>query len=338
MTDVPEPGQHRAAHHNKRQARSPYSEANPGLNTAKDLIPIEFAKGILETIANIPAVSPTFSTIKNKFNSKHVCHYEKKVPPKMIGKVLWRWNQCTQRLFIDSDHIAGWEKELDCANIALSYSSVLEMNLKKLTSELRSNADGMISFGITQRGPPSHSQRPRSKTITVRVQFFLVAARIFTASADALFARFMEDREWGLQFKIWHWRAKLKTIHLEELPLQSTKTEDLLFRRDASGPLDSLALRSAREFLNCHKSYVSKRIKPTAGEYDRAEFHFTAMIKGSDMQGNLDFKASSIRGLGEVALRMATLRSLYTEMKVPPRKLYSCFPFSTVVFSFTGLK
>ncbi|KAJ8580099.1 hypothetical protein M405DRAFT_834886, partial [Rhizopogon salebrosus TDB-379] len=69
-------------------------------------------------------------------------------------------------------------------------------------------------------------------------------------------------------------------------------------------------------------------------------------IEGSDMQGNLRFKACSIRGLGEVAFargnfavaaqRFAETRSLCTEMGVPARKLYSCSPFYTLPDRFEG--
>jgi tetratricopeptide (TPR) repeat protein len=255
-----------------------------------------------------------------------------------------------------------------------------------------------------------------SGTTKARVWVFLDDARMytFTASADELFAKCMEDREWGLQSKICHWRAKLYygedialvKMHLEEL-LQSTNNGNLYSRRDAlqglaqvpfyqgrlseamdiiqeiiemfegkdpqgfpwftvckavvasnqgnyelardlihkaSEPLEFLALRSARVFLR--RSYGSACVEHTAGEYDRAEFHFTTTIEGSDMQCNLQLKAFSIRGLGEVALargnfavaaqRFAETRSLCTEMGVPPRKLYSCSPFYTLPDRFEG--
>jgi tetratricopeptide (TPR) repeat protein len=262
----------------------------------------------------------------------------------------------------------------------------------------------------------SNSWEYLSETTKARVWFLLDLARIytFTASADELFAKSMEDREWGLHSKVWHWRAKLYygediaqvKMHLEEL-LPSIHKGDLYCRRNAlqglaqvsfyqgrlseamdiiqkimemfkgktpqeflwfavskavvasnrgsyelardlihkaSEPLKFLALRSALVFL--HRSYGSACVELTAGEYGRAEFHFTATIEGSDMQGNLLFKAFSIRGLGEVAFvrgnfavaaqRFAETRSLCTEMGVPPRKLYSCFPFDTLPERFQG--
>ncbi|KAG1724965.1 hypothetical protein EDB19DRAFT_1948313 [Suillus lakei] len=92
------------------------------------------------------------------------------------------------------------------------------------------------------------------------------------------------------------------------------------------------ALHNAHTFLQ--QSYGSARIELTTGEYERAMTHFTTTIEGCDMQGNLTFKALSIRGLGEVAFahgnfalaaeRFAETRSLCTEMGVPPGKLYCC--------------
>jgi tetratricopeptide (TPR) repeat protein len=263
----------------------------------------------------------------------------------------------------------------------------------------------------------SNSWGNLSKTTKAYVWFFLDDARVytFTAPADELFAKSMEDRELALHSEVWHWLAKLYygedivqvKMHLEELLLQSTNSGNSFLRRDAlqglaevsfyqgrlseamdilqeivemfkgkdleiflwftvckavvasnqgnydlardlihkaSEPLEFLALHSARVFL--HRSYGSACVELTAGEYDRAEFHFTATSEGSDMQGNLQFKAFSIRGLGEVAFArgnfavaaqcFAGIRSLCTEMGVPPGKLYACLPFHTLPERFGG--
>jgi tetratricopeptide (TPR) repeat protein len=263
----------------------------------------------------------------------------------------------------------------------------------------------------------SNSWEYLSETTKARVWLLLDDARMctFTASADELFVKSMEDPQCGLYSKVWHWRAKLYygedivqvKIHLEELLLQSTNNEDLLSRRDAlqglaqvsfyqgrlseamdilqeimemfkgktpqdflwfavskavvasnqgnyelardlihksSELFEFLALRSAHVFLQ--RSYVSAHVELTAGEYDKAKFHFTATSEGSDMQGNLEFKALSIRGLGEVAFArgnfavatqcFAETRTLCTEMGVPPRKLYSCSSFYTLPERFEG--
>lgn len=112
----------------------------------------------------------------------------------------------------------------------------------------------------------------------------------------------------------------------------------------ASEPFQFFALRSARIFL--HQSYGLACIELTAGECDRAKAYFTDTIEACDMQGDLVFKAWSIRGLGEIAFvrRKRALasqcfeetRSLCTEMGVPPQHLYSCFPFNTLPDKFKG--
>ncbi|KAG1724363.1 hypothetical protein EDB19DRAFT_1834219 [Suillus lakei] len=111
----------------------------------------------------------------------------------------------------------------------------------------------------------------------------------------------------------------------------------------ASRPLQRFILPITFAFL--HSSYGSACIELTAGEHDRAESHFTATIEGCDIQGHLDFKAFSIRGLGEIAFtrgdfalaaqHFAETRSLCTEMGVPPRKLYG-MPFDALPERFEG--
>ncbi|KAG2126938.1 hypothetical protein DEU56DRAFT_535069 [Suillus clintonianus] len=112
----------------------------------------------------------------------------------------------------------------------------------------------------------------------------------------------------------------------------------------SSGSFQFLALCNAHTFLQ--QSYSSACIELTAGEYDRAASHFTATIEGCNIQGNLDIKAHSIRGLGEVAFaydnftlaagRFAETRALCTEMGVSARNLYSCFPFDALPDRFKG--
>ncbi|KAG1874932.1 hypothetical protein F4604DRAFT_1955274 [Suillus subluteus] len=103
----------------------------------------------------------------------------------------------------------------------------------------------------------------------------------------------------------------------------------------APGLLQFFALRTAFVFLV--RSYSSACIELTAGAYDRAEFHFIATIEGCDIQGHLNFKAYSKRGLGEIAFVRGDFTlaarcfmetwSLCTEMGVPLRRLYSYEPF-----------
>ncbi|KAG0697452.1 hypothetical protein DFH29DRAFT_1022144 [Suillus ampliporus] len=237
----------------------------------------------------------------------------------------------------------------------------------------------------------------------------------FTASADELFVKSLDDRSWGLQSKISHWQAKLYyggdivqvKMHLENLVLQCQQIGTLFNRREAleglakvafcegrlsdvmdilqkivemfegqysddvlwytvrkavvasrqgnydlareliqqtSGPFEVFALRNARTFI--YRSYGSACIELVAGEYDRAESHFTATIEGCDIQGDLHVKSWSICGLGEVAFArsnftvaaecFAKTQSLCSEMGVPPRHLYSCTPFSALPDKFAG--
>ena len=77
-----------------------------------------------------------------------------------------------------------------------------------------------------------------------------------------------------------------------------------------------------------------------------AESHFNATIEACDIQGTLNAKATSIRGLGEVAFlrgdlalasqHFAEARSLCAEMGVPPPKLYGSDPLYTLPERFEG--
>ncbi|KAG0702979.1 hypothetical protein DFH29DRAFT_829813 [Suillus ampliporus] len=114
--------------------------------------------------------------------------------------------------------------------------------------------------------------------------------------------------------------------------------------RKASGAHESYAQCSAYTFL--YTSYGSAYIELTAGEYDRAESHFTATIDGSDMQGDLLAKSFSTRGLGEVAFargnfalaaqRFTETQHLCSEIGVPSRNLYSCEPLYALPARFNG--
>jgi hypothetical protein len=76
----------------------------------------------------------------------------------------------------------------------------------------------------------------------------------FTVSADELFVKSMEDQYWGLDSKIWHWRAKLyhggdaiqvKT-HLEDLLLQCPSTGADFYRKNVLCGLAEVALCTGR--------------------------------------------------------------------------------------------
>jgi len=105
-----------------------------------------------------------------------------------------------------------------------------------------------------------------------------------------------------------------------------------------------LSLPSTGTFI--YRCYGSAQIELNAGEYDMAESHFNATIEACDSQGGLFAKATSIRGLGEIAFlrgnfplasqRFAETQSLCTKMGVPPVKLYSCNPLYTLPERFEG--
>jgi tetratricopeptide (TPR) repeat protein len=130
--------------------------------------------------------------------------------------------------------------------------------------------------------------------------------------------------------------------------LVASKQGDHAFARElintAPGPLQSFALPTAFVFL--HRSYGSACVELTAGAYDMAESHFIATIEGCDIQGHLDFKAYSKRGLGEIAFvhgdfalaarYFTEMQPLCTEMGMPLRHLYSCEPFYVLPDKFRG--
>ncbi|KAG2065275.1 hypothetical protein BDR04DRAFT_1175545 [Suillus decipiens] len=100
----------------------------------------------------------------------------------------------------------------------------------------------------------------------------------------------------GHNLKEFLWYTALKA-------LVASKQGDYALSRElitmAPGLLQSFALRTAHVFLLI--SYSSACIELAADAYDRAQSHFIATIEGSDIQGQLTFKAYSKRGLGEIA-------------------------------------
>ncbi|KAG1724364.1 hypothetical protein EDB19DRAFT_315739 [Suillus lakei] len=86
--------------------------------------------------------------------------------------------------------------------------------------------------------------------------YFSDKARMYTltTSADKLFVKSAEDRDWGLPSKIWHWRAKFYhggdivqvNTHLEDLLPQCPSTGDLFARRDVLEGLAQIAFCEGR--------------------------------------------------------------------------------------------
>ncbi|KAG1724990.1 hypothetical protein EDB19DRAFT_2043366 [Suillus lakei] len=102
----------------------------------------------------------------------------------------------------------------------------------------------------------SDSWKSLSEATKARAWLWLDIARMYTfaASADELFVKSSEDRVWGLDSKIWHWRVKIyyggdavqvKT-HLEDLLLQCTSAGDVYDRRIALEGLADVAFCEGR--------------------------------------------------------------------------------------------
>ncbi|KAG1768920.1 hypothetical protein EV702DRAFT_713301 [Suillus placidus] len=102
----------------------------------------------------------------------------------------------------------------------------------------------------------SDSWESLSETTKARAWFFLDTARMytFTASADELFVKSAEDRDWDLYSKIWHWRAKFcyggnavqVNARLEDLYLQCTSITAVFNSRDALEGLAEIAFCEGR--------------------------------------------------------------------------------------------
>ncbi|KAG1893503.1 uncharacterized protein F5891DRAFT_1258866 [Suillus fuscotomentosus] len=92
------------------------------------------------------------------------------------------------------------------------------------------------------------------------------------------------------------WYTVLKAIVASKQG-DHTLARELIYKAPKSSQF--FELRSAFIFL--HRSCGAACIELTAGAYDKAESHFIATIEGCDIQGHLNFKAYSKRGLGEIA-------------------------------------
>ncbi|KAG1841450.1 hypothetical protein DFJ58DRAFT_845027 [Suillus subalutaceus] len=124
----------------------------------------------------------------------------------------------------------------------------------------------------------------------------------------------------GLDPSVALWYAVWKGVVVSEQGHHDLAREII---HKASEPFPLCALPSTAAFL--HRSYGLACVELNAGEYDKAVSHFTATIEGCNIQGHLDFKAFSIRGLGEIAFergdfalavqRFAETLSLCTEME-----------------------
>jgi tetratricopeptide (TPR) repeat protein len=127
----------------------------------------------------------------------------------------------------------------------------------------------------------------------------------FTASADELFVKSMEDRVWGLNSKIWHWQAKLYYgedvvqvhTHLEEL-LQCTSTGDFVNRTDALEGLAEIAFCEGR--LSDAMDSLQAIIEMYEGQHsDDVLWYTVRKAVVASMQGNYDLARELIQKASE---------------------------------------
>ncbi|KAG2354833.1 hypothetical protein BDR07DRAFT_1428222 [Suillus spraguei] len=124
-----------------------------------------------------------------------------------------------------------------------------------------------------------------SKPKKAKVWFYLDVARMYasTTSADELFVKSWDDRVWGLQSKIWHWRAKFyygadivqAKTHFEDLLPQCTSTVDFA-RRDALWGLAEVAFCEGR--LSEAMDILQKIVVMFEG-HDSVQFHWYNVSK-----------------------------------------------------------
>ncbi|KAG0697469.1 hypothetical protein DFH29DRAFT_856929, partial [Suillus ampliporus] len=141
----------------------------------------------------------------------------------------------------------------------------------------------------------SDSWKVLSETSKADAWYALDRARMytFTASAEELFVKSSQDRNWGLQSKVWHWRAKLYyggdivqvKMQLENLSLQCQQIGDLSDRKEVLGGLAEVAFCEGR--LSDAMDILQKIIDMFEGQYSDGVVWFTvlkAMV--ASRQGN----------------------------------------------------
>jgi tetratricopeptide (TPR) repeat protein len=154
----------------------------------------------------------------------------------------------------------------------------------------------------------SDSWESLSETTKARAWCYLDIARMhtFTASADELFVKSMEDHVWGLRSKIRHWQARLYHggdagqvhTHLEDLFLQSTSTGDLIDRRDALERLAEMEFCEGR--LSNTMNNLQTTVEMSMGQdSERVLFYTVRKAVVASMQGNYDLARELIQNASE---------------------------------------
>ncbi|OAX37543.1 hypothetical protein K503DRAFT_227290 [Rhizopogon vinicolor AM-OR11-026] len=142
----------------------------------------------------------------------------------------------------------------------------------------------------------SDSWEGLTNSIQATIWFLLDLARMhtFTTSADELFTKSMNDRNWGIRSKIWHWHAKLYhggdiaqvKMHLEDL-LQCTSAGNYYENQHALRVLAEVAYREGR--LSESMDILSTIVELVEGKDPQNVFWITIWraVIASD-QGNYD--------------------------------------------------
>ncbi|KAJ8585162.1 hypothetical protein M405DRAFT_865615 [Rhizopogon salebrosus TDB-379] len=134
----------------------------------------------------------------------------------------------------------------------------------------------------------------------VRLCFDLARMFTFTASADELFVKSMDDPISGLLSKGWHWRAKLSydgdiaqiKMHLNDLLLQCTD-EHLTQRRDILKGLAEIASREGR--LSEAMDIMQKIIGSFEGHPGHTLWYTVVQAVVASNHGNYDLARELIR-------------------------------------------
>ncbi|KAG2079897.1 hypothetical protein BD769DRAFT_1741610, partial [Suillus cothurnatus] len=153
----------------------------------------------------------------------------------------------------------------------------------------------------------SDSWESLSETMKARAWYVLDKARMytFTASADKLFVKSMEDRTWGLRSKIRHWRAKIYDggdaelhAHPEDLSLQSEDLVEVFVRKLVLEGLAEAAYCEGR--LSDAMDSLQAIIEMYEGQHSQEVVWYTvrkAVIMGK--RGNYDLARQLIQKASE---------------------------------------
>ncbi|KAG2035382.1 hypothetical protein BDR03DRAFT_1093158 [Suillus americanus] len=154
----------------------------------------------------------------------------------------------------------------------------------------------------------SDSWESLSETTKARAWNFLDVVRMhtFTASTDELFVKSAEDCVWGLNSKIWYWRAKLYyggdtvqvNTHLEDLLLQCANTGNVSNRKEVLEGLAQIALCEGR--LSDAMDTLQAVIEMFEGQHsDKVLWYTVRQAVVTSRKGNYDIARELIQKASE---------------------------------------